>query len=393
MDSHLAVLLEAIREHRESGSSDESVYVWWAKVRSRNRVSDVPHNDLIAEIASKVAAHDAGSETHLYLTDYRSLYVGQVVALTSDDVRSAEPSRVAEYMKRRDPPAHKLAKGEVPPYQLAADWWFKLADIRRLVLDDTVAVVRELAVLQNTQYHGRPVSLYGGMVDLPLVVTRADGRRYFLPEDRDHLSSRKWWVELDAERGRGIAQVERDLRDNVLGEDAWQVFDPTARAFIADAERLFRNHRRDAAFDFSGVIVNFGKAVEVHFRWLVQSALLANPKLNSVVTVNDKPRDLRRGEMPSLGQFAYLIQHDPAFRAILSSLINGDWLMKAFLPYLGKLAPIRNKAAHDQRVDLATAQDWRDSLLGIGRYGLLEQLATVRPTNQVTAPSSVKLTS
>jgi hypothetical protein len=40
-------------------------------------------------------------------------------------------------------------------------------DIRRLVADDTPAVMEELKRLRNTRYHDRPVSLYGGMVDLP----------------------------------------------------------------------------------------------------------------------------------------------------------------------------------------------------------------------------------
>ena len=70
-------------------------------------------------------------------------------------------------------PAH------VPAYyrhqSLRCDCWFKLLDIRRLAQDDTLAVIAELKRLRNVHYNDRPVSLYGGMVDLPLVVTREDG--------------------------------------------------------------------------------------------------------------------------------------------------------------------------------------------------------------------------
>jgi hypothetical protein len=49
----------------------------------------------------------------------------------------------------------------------------------RVVSNDTVAVIEELKRLANTRYHGRPVSLYGGTVELPMIVTREDGRQWF----------------------------------------------------------------------------------------------------------------------------------------------------------------------------------------------------------------------
>jgi hypothetical protein len=281
-------------------------------------------------------------------------------------------------MRKRGLSSQPPVSGEKLPYELHVDCWFKLIDIRRLVLDDTVGVVHELAVLKNTQYHDRPVSLYGGMVDLPLVVTRPDGRSFFSPEERDHVSERKWWVELDAERGVGIAEIERDLRDNVIGEEAWAVFDPTARAFLADGERVFREHRRDASFDYSSVILNFAKAIEVHFRWLVRSAI-SSPDVATVVTIHDKPKDLRRGEMPTLGQLGHLAKRDKVFQQLLRTLQNGDWLTRDFTQALDRLSQIRNEAAHDERIDLSTATQWRNYLLGVGCAGLLEELAKVRP--------------
>ncbi len=377
MDGHLAILLEQIRKHREEDQSSDDVYVWWGKVRSRNRVEPLPHDALIAEVADELAANNS-TETHLYLTDYRSLYVGQITAMEFDEVRDSDPGRVAKYMRKRSLSSHSPAAGEKLPYELNVDCWFKLTDIRRLVLDDTVGVVGELAVLRNTQYHDRPVSLYGGMVDLPLVVTRPDERSFFSTEERDHVSERKWWVELDAERGRGIAEIERDLRDNVIGEEAWAVFDPTARAFLADGERVFREHRHDASFDYSSVVLNFAKAIEVHFRWLVRSAL-ASPAVDSIVTIHDKPRDLRRGEMPTLGQLGHLAKKDKAFQQLLRTLQNGDWLTRDFTQALDQLSQIRNDAAHDERIDLSKVTQWRNYLLGVGCAGLIEQLARVRP--------------
>jgi hypothetical protein len=83
MDRHLEVLLRWAAARREERAEDEDVYVWWAKlrsrtVRSRSRIERTcwPSRDQI----------DSGVETHLYLTDYGSLYVAHLVEVTGDSV-------------------------------------------------------------------------------------------------------------------------------------------------------------------------------------------------------------------------------------------------------------------------------------------------------------------
>ena len=47
---------------------------------------------------------------------------------------------------------------------------------------DALAVPEELRKLRVITYNDRPVSLCGGMVNLPLLVKRPDGTRFFEPE-------------------------------------------------------------------------------------------------------------------------------------------------------------------------------------------------------------------
>src|SRR5579862_3030757 len=158
MDEHLTLLLDLSRRCEAGEVSDDDVYVWWGKVRSPNRQQPLAHTPDIRSLGQALAS-DESEETQLYLTDYRSLYVADVF-----DVREGD-----------------LAPGEephIPPYysveRLSCDFWFGVADIRRLVADDTLAVVQELRALRNVHYNDRPVSIYGGMVDLPFLVTRPD---------------------------------------------------------------------------------------------------------------------------------------------------------------------------------------------------------------------------
>jgi hypothetical protein len=75
MDAHLEVLLGWAERHREGKAEPEERYVWWAKLRSPNRQQPLPHT---SEILAIQEAIERGEETHLYLTDYRSLYVGHL---------------------------------------------------------------------------------------------------------------------------------------------------------------------------------------------------------------------------------------------------------------------------------------------------------------------------
>ena len=135
MEAHLAVLLSADQE-----------YVWWGKVRSSNRQQPLRHLAAALEIGAELEA-DQDREGHLYLTDYRSLYVAHIDTITPGEEVPADPATVPAYY------AHN---------RLNCDFWYKLLDIRRLVADDTIAVIAELKQLRNPEYHNRPVSLYGG---------------------------------------------------------------------------------------------------------------------------------------------------------------------------------------------------------------------------------------
>ena len=162
MDAHVRILLDAARERREGKRDDDDVYVWWGKVRSPNRQKPLPHLKEILAIDDVLASeNDEEPELHLYLTDYRSLYVAHLGAVKAEDV-SDDEKHVPEYYRAKS---------------LNCDCWFQLWDIRRVVLDDTPAVVHELSKLRNDAYNDRPVSLYGGKVDLPLIVWHEEESR------------------------------------------------------------------------------------------------------------------------------------------------------------------------------------------------------------------------
>lgn len=362
MTAHLEVLLRHARAHRAGECDEEEVYVWWGKVRSSNRQQPLEH---LPQILALDAALQSGSasELHLYLTDYRSLYVAHVAEITADDVLADdEEGHVPAYYRER---------------RMACDCWFRLFDVRRVITDDTPAVIHELKQLRNVRYHDRPVSLYGGMVDLPLLVRRDDDARWFDAELRHRYTNGRFWVEFDAEQG-GNAAMQAELRDHRFGPPLWSALDPATRSFIASAEQIFRAHHRDAASDLSPVALNLARALELQTNRVLRQALSRAPEALRWQNVEGQTRDLCCGESWTLGTLADAISGDGARVTWLrQKLRQGVWFTGSLPSILREVAKLRNPAAHGAEVTRDDVLRLRAQMVGVGCNGALVELAGV----------------
>ena len=356
---HAELLAES---HRDLGADPEAeAIVWWGLVRSPHRLQPLAHLDDILALDGELDARlDAGHELQLYLTDYQSLYVADVRRIS------------------RDTPAP--GDGVVPGYYaregLSCEAWLALADLRALVVHDQGAVQRELAQLRNVRYHDRRVSMYGGMVELPLLVTRPDGVRFFSEEERRRLNGDRLWVVADAERS-GLGEVAALLRDHLLGEAAWGALTPASRTFVCSAESLLRRHWDLKAFDFSPVLVELGKAVELLVNRVLPRLLQRAPAKVVLVNVDGTGVDLRQYHHLSLGQLAALLQRDGELVAWLAGThgARAQWLCTQAPALLGQLADHRNPAAHAPVLTRADVLPLRNQWLGVGGHGQLVELA------------------
>ena len=93
MEAHLDMLLGWVRSFRDDPDKtpEDDVYVWWGKVRSAHRQRPLTH---LPDILGATTAADSEEEQHLYLTDYRSLYVGLVAEITDRDPRADDAAHV-----------------------------------------------------------------------------------------------------------------------------------------------------------------------------------------------------------------------------------------------------------------------------------------------------------
>jgi hypothetical protein len=369
METHILLLRDLIEEFRQNGGDEEESYVWWGKIRSSRRQTALPHIGEILSLEKELGEQDgdAQREVQLYLTDYRSLYVAHVGEITAEDVREDEDemAHIPEMYREKG---------------INCDCWFRLWDIRRLVSDDTLAVVDELKKLRNSAYHDMPVSIYGGMVNLPLIVTRPDGARYFEPDVRNQLTDNRYWVEFDAEHS-GIGSTERELREHCFGEENWARLDPGTRMFIATAEKLFRDHRNDVAFDFSPILIDFAKAFEVQTNILLRQALLRARPQDRMTNRDGRSVDIVNAGSCSLGQLALIIGENQEINGLLKRSFakpGAEWFTASLPNILKELADVRNRAAHSSMLDRETVRRLRNNYLGVGCEGDYVKLAKVR---------------
>jgi hypothetical protein len=363
MDEHLALLLELAGQYEDEKIELKDVYVWWGKVRSPNRQQPLAHAHDVHALGRALIA-DGATEKHLYVTDYLSMYVAHPLAIHDEPLPPLEEKHVPGYYRKEG---------------LNCDFWFKLGDIRRLVTGDMLGVIGELKQLRNIHYAERPVSLYGGMVDLPLVVIRPDGRRFFDDAEREQITEDMLWVEWDAEKVVGTSSIERELRDNLIGDHAWTRLELSVRTFLALAERDFRDHRADAGYDFAGMIVNLGKALEVQCNAVLRQALAKVPAKHRMAKMQDRTVDLFEHHPLMLGELARALAGEATLVAALGgALTNAPWFTGQLPSILDAFSSVRNPAAHQARVGRDIATHWRNRLLGVGCKGDMIELAACR---------------
>src|SRR5687768_10935980 len=93
METHLSILLAS------AAAKQPDPHVWWGKVRSTKRrdQSSVPRDDDVLAMELRLLEQGADEELHLYITDYQSLYVAHVDAISREDVRATDAAHVPAY--------------------------------------------------------------------------------------------------------------------------------------------------------------------------------------------------------------------------------------------------------------------------------------------------------
>jgi len=363
MDVHLRVLLHWAEMAEGGEASPEEVYVWWARIRSPERKDPHPYQTQILELDGQIRE---GIETHLYLTDYRSLYVGHLAEITAADIpreRPGEKSHIPDYVLRHD-----------------AGFWFRLRDLRQVVSGDLAGTELEIQRLRNIIKPRKAVSMYGGIADAPMMVRREPPVPWF--ENSEELTGGQLWAQLEAQFRGESKRVARQLRDNLFGPRLWRAMEPASRTFLTSAEAVFRSRADDPGFDFSAVAIEYAKAVEVELnalifpalRWFFADKPPKQRELHGSHSRLDLGKPVRHQTLGAIVH--YLGQVGMVRKGVWTALkSDAEWLLSDDTREgLESILKLRNPAAHWEITMGEMVAEHRAHLLGIGCEGLLVRI-------------------
>ena len=364
MEAHLAILLGATaRFDLGQLENDEEIYVWWGKVRSPNRRQAIAKLDTILEIGAELE-RDEEREGHLYLTDYRALYVGHVVGMTRENVGVTDAAHTPDYYAKN---------------HLECEYWYKSrpgcppARGRRHARRHRRTAAAPESGLQRPP--GITLRRNGGLAahrhsPRRPAALRADG---WTRSPTRHSGSSSTprpaaWEPWSASSGRTSSATASGWRS-----------EPAARTFIATAEKIFRDHRNDAAFDFGPVVGNLAKALEVSINAVLARVLPEVPERARLAAFDGHTVDVL-GRMPlTLGQFARALAGEQALNAAITQrLLHGSWFTGELVAVADGVAHVRNPGVHQHRVGREAAMIVRNQLVGVGCQGAFSGLAGVR---------------
>jgi hypothetical protein len=137
---------------------------------------------------------------------------------------------------------------------------------------------------------------------------------------------------------------------------------------VATAEKVWRDHRADAAFDFSPVVVNLAKAYEVQLGLVFGQIARALPPGAGRTNVDGRTADaFEDGRVPGLGLLARVLGEDRALRSALPRVLeHWRWVAESLPAILDDLAAVRNRAAHREEVRREDRPRNAQQQLGVG---------------------------
>ncbi|VDH01842.1 ATP-binding protein [Helicobacter pametensis] len=338
IDSHIAIL-------KDRGA------VGFGKIRS-SLASLSPTNEMDWKVLSSVSY---SSPLQLFLTDYSSLFVAKVVSVKEEIDASLAPSYYQE-------------KG------LNVEAWFVIVDIIELVHKD-FEKIRDLFLPNFTtpDYGNHTYAIYGNSYRYPLKLE--------MKNEIDYFASGHFFY-FNIYKTQEFLSIRDNLLSYVFGEAGYRLH-PESLENLVFAEMEFEKNKEDKLYDFSGVAIKYGKAVEMEaylffktlFFFLVQGD---KEILEIVFEVQGRKysiADLQEFR-PNLGTYKFLL-HNPLISQGIEKN-NLKWMTSGIFSNLSIVQKIRNEAAHGEKTSFEEICELRNSVLGIGKNRVISDFLNNR---------------
>ena len=349
------VIEEHIRILNRFGNITEAK-VAFGKVHSQRRDYEHPFGEIIDEVCDNASAQ---TPIQLFLTDFSSMYVCYVEKVT------------------------KVLEGvEAPEYynDLTVDRWFIASDIREIARNDFEYVRDQVIVKFTTPNFGNHTyALYGNRYDYPLLVEQKQPINYFegFEEGERHFTR--------VFKSAQYATTQHDLKHYVFGKELLYEMHPDSLESLVMAEVAYREHKDNATYDFSSIVILYSKAFEnesYYFLRKLFEILMMRDAALEYIPYQVQGRDYTLydylTQKPNMGTNKYLLSNSEIYQAYTEHyndyrkhgpLLN---LLKYGLKNAtSTIQRVRNEASHGGQISKRECDEVRNLVIGVGEPSIL----------------------
>ncbi len=353
---------EVIEDHiriLNQNTNTEEAKVAFGKVHSKRRDYEHPFGDIVDILCD---AASAKNPIQLFLTDFSSMYVCYIEKVTKE-----------------------LNGVEAPAYydSLDVDRWFIVSDIREIARNDFDYVRDQVLIRFTTPNFGNHTyALYGNRYDYPLIVEQKKVINYF--EDF-HEGDRHFTRVF---KNTQYALTQHDLMHYVFGKELLYDMHPDSLESMIRAEVDYLEHKDNATFDFSAIVINYTKAFENEMyyclRKLFELLMMINSDLEDIeYKVQGRSYTLYDylKQKPNMGTNKYLLSQSDIFYAYKNyfddyrkhgSLLN--FLKFDLKNAISIIQEVRNEASHGGQISKKECDNVRSALAGVGGNSILVEI-------------------
>ena len=341
-----------IEEHLEI-LKDNGI-VAFGKVRSKLRDYAHPHQDILDDIYKSATKE---TPIQLFLTDYNSIYVANVISINE---------------------TIKVIKAPKYYEELEVEYWFVFDDLR-LIAHKDFEVIRDkiLSNFKAVNFNDRTYAIYGNPYVYPMQITMKEEINYFDKDDE------KFKFYTNIFKSKEQLQMKQNLIDFNFGSKRFYNLAPNTQDNIISAEIEYMQNRNNPLYDFSSVIVKYSKAVELElyeFMKKVFAYLLDKDKSIKSLPYSIQGRDFTLQDIltnkPNYGTYIYLIRSYQIKNSIHSHIQNRALKYFIFdeIPlFIRTMQNIRNESVHGIATSLKECDEIRTEVIGIGRSGMISE--------------------
>ena len=343
IEQHLKVLIENEK-------------VAFGKVKSKLKNMEQIFQEQLEEIYKSV---DETNHIQLFLTDYSSMYVAKVIAVSKDDLYDLAPA----YYKEKN---------------LEVETWYIISDICEIVKNDFEKTRDEiLSNFTTTNFGNHTYAVYGNSYVYPLIVDMKYKIDYFDCEDEEFR------FYPDIFKSQKFLAIKQNLIDYTFGSKYIYNLHPNSLSNIISSEIELQEHKLDNTYDFSSIVIKYSKTLEqeiyIFIKTLFKFLIDRNQNIQNI-SYCIQGRDYTVKDIftnkPNFGTYKFILKEDIVKTVMENNLdkVLLFFIQKKLVAYINFIQEIRNETVHGRPATLNEANSVRAKILGVAQESILIEL-------------------